>query len=72
MRSITVTTAKEITEKDLKKITQYLDKKYGDYSVKYVVEDELVGGIIIFDGEKIYDGSIRGQLTRILNKTKGQ
>ena len=72
MRSITVTTAKEITEKDLKKITQYLDKKYGDYSVKYVVEDELVGGIIIFDGEKIYDGSIRGQLTKIMNKTKGQ
>lgn len=72
MRNITVTTAKEITEKDLKKITQYLDKKYGEYSVNYVVEDELVGGIIIFDGEKIYDGSIRGQLTKIMNKTKGQ
>ncbi len=71
MRNITVTTAKEITEKDLKKITQYLDKKYGEYSVNYVVEDELVGGIIIFDGEKIYDGSIRGQLTSVMNKLKG-
>ena len=71
MRNITVTTAKEITEKDLKKITQYLDKKYGEYSVNYVVEDELVGGIIIFDGEKIYDGSIRGQLISVMNKLKG-
>ena len=61
----------QITEKDLKKITQYLDKKYGEYSVNFVVEDELVGGIIIFDGEKIYDGSIRGQLTSVMNKLKG-
>jgi F0F1-type ATP synthase delta subunit len=41
---------------------------FGEISVSYHIDDAIIGGIIIFDGEKIYDGSIRTQLNNIKEK----
>ena len=40
-------------------------------TVDYVVNDEIVGGIIVFDGDKVYDGSVAKQLDVLRERIKG-
>ncbi len=43
-----------------------------DYTVKTEVDTSLVGGMVIYAGGFRYDYSIKGQLSRIVNKLKSQ
>ena len=45
----------------------FLTDKYGDHSAVYHVDDSLLGGIVIFDGEKVYDGSLKNKLRSLKN-----
>lgn len=72
MTKITITSGTELTNKDMKNIESYLKEKYADFVVNYVVENSLIGGIVIFDGEKIYDASLQGQLNRLVEDIKNK
>ena len=68
MIKLTITTSMEISDEEKAKIEKVFAKKYNEeiYPV-YLIDDAIIGGIIVFDGEKVYDGSIRNQLNRLNN-----
>lgn len=68
MTNLTLTTAIELSEAQKVEIEKKLVKKYGKFSVLYRVNAALIGGIIIFDGDMVYDGSISTQLEKIKEK----
>ena len=69
MIKLTITTSVELSDNEKNGLEKRLMKKYGDYfRTDYHVDDDLIGGIIIFDGEKVYDGSIRTQLEKFKEK----
>ena len=72
MTKIVVTSGTKLSEKDIKRIETYLTATYKEYEVKYIVEDSLIGGITIFDGSKVFDASISGQLKRLAESAKGK
>ena len=71
MREITVTSAVCLDDKQKSLLESYFNDKYGIYTVKYLVNDALICGVVIFDGEKIYDGSIINKLRRMGEHLKG-
>ncbi len=71
MTKITVTAAFPLTDEQKAVLENKFSDKYGEYTVRYVVNDALIGGIIIFDGERVYNGSISGRLERLREKLKG-
>ena len=71
MTKLTVTTAKALSAEKRSALEKEFFTKYGDCSVDYVVNDEIVGGIIVFDGDKVYDGSVAKQLDVLRERIKG-
>ena len=71
MTKLTVTTAFPLKEEKKAALEKEFAVKYGDFSVEYVVNDAIIGGMIIFDGEKIYNGSVQKQLETLHEKVKG-
>lgn len=65
MTKLTITTSIELTDAKKTQIQKALAAKYGRAKTYFRVDDALIGGIIIFDGEKVYDGSLRNQLDKI-------
>jgi F0F1-type ATP synthase delta subunit len=70
MSKITITTNIELTKEKKAEIISQLEKKYGDADYVFHVDYEIIGGIMLFDGDKIYDGSIRTQLEIFKEKIK--
>lgn len=68
MINLTITTAIELSEEQKLECEKKLAEKYGKFRAVYRVNDSLIGGIIIFDGDKVYDGSISTQLKKIKEK----
>lgn len=68
MTKLTITTSVELIDEEKDKLEKRLAKKYGKFKTEYHVDDDLVGGIIIFDGDKVYDGSVRKQLDKLKEK----
>ncbi|MBQ9369668.1 MAG: F0F1 ATP synthase subunit alpha [Clostridia bacterium] len=60
MAEIIVTSAKPLDEKKRKRIIEQL--RADASSVTFLVDESLIGGIIISDGTKVLDGSVRGKL----------
>ena len=48
----------------MKKIADFV-KRHNCYSVDYIIDENIIGGIIIQIGDVIYDGSVRGRLENI-------
>lgn len=71
MTKLTVTTAKPLSEKQRVFAEKNFAEKYGDFTVEYLVDDALVGGMIVFDGDTVYDGSVSGHLGAMLDRIKG-
>lgn len=71
MKKLTVTTAKPLSDKQRAFAEKSFAEKYGDFTVEYLVDDALVGGIVVFDGDTVYDGSVSKQLGTILERIKG-
>ena len=71
MTKLTVTTATALSEGKKAELEKEFAAKYKAFTVDYVVNDAIIGGMVLFDGEKIYDGSVSRQLGRILDGVKG-
>ena len=62
MTNVHVTTAMPLSDAMRDKVEAWLNAKYGQYTVKYHLDESLLGGIVIFDGDTVYDGSIKSKL----------
>ena len=60
MNKFVVTSAKELTAEQKKKIAAELKAELS--SVSFAVDEALIGGIVISDGEKILDASVKSKL----------
>jgi len=73
-KRIIITTAKILDEGEQEAITTFFATKLGidksEIDISFLVNDEIIGGMIVFDGEKLYDGSIRHRLEKIKSKIK--
>lgn len=54
-----------LSDEEKEALEKKLAQKYGKFNTEYHVDDELIGGIIIFDGDKVYDGTVRSKLDRM-------
>lgn len=68
MTKLTITTSVALSNQEKAALEQRFVKKYGEFTTDYYVDDEIIAGIIIFDGDKVYDGSIRTQLDKMREK----
>ncbi|MBO5525219.1 MAG: F0F1 ATP synthase subunit delta [Clostridia bacterium] len=68
-RKLTVTTARPLTEAEQKRVVDVFSAKYDEpIEPDYIIDDSLIGGIMIFDGKTVYDGSIKSKIERIKEK----
>jgi F0F1-type ATP synthase delta subunit len=68
MRKLTITTSIELSPEKKADIENKLRGKYGKIQAIYRIDEAIVGGIIIFDGEIAYDGSLKNQLAKLKDK----
>ena len=68
MADIIVTSAKPLDEERKQRIIKQL--RADSASVTFLVDETLIGGIIISDGTKVLDGSVRGKLREASESAK--
>ena len=63
-----IVAAKELDESEIGNITEKYKKMYSADKVKFTfdVDKELLGGVKVIIGNKVYDGSLKTQLRRML------
>lgn len=63
----TVTSVRPLTEEEVKALSQAFAKKLGkkDLHIENKVDSNLLGGIKLRVGNRIYDGSLQGKLERL-------
>lgn len=71
MRKITVKTSITLNIAQRKKLEDFLSARYADdeVTVSYVEEENLIGGIIVEDGETVYDVSVASTLFSFYNRS---
>ncbi|MBD1372131.1 F0F1 ATP synthase subunit delta [Hazenella sp. IB182357] len=68
-----VTSAFPLSEDDKKQIVNTFEPKIGKtLSIKEVVNSDLLGGIIVQIGDRLYDGSLKSKLTRFQKDLQGK
>lgn len=72
--NITIITALPISQVQIGNISENFRKVYNSSSVKAAVEIDptLIGGVKVAIGDKLYDGSIKGKLSRLQSILAGQ
>lgn len=65
MTKIHISTSVALSPTMHDKVEAWLTQRYGEHASVYHVDAALIGGIVIFDGEKVYDGSIKGKLNQL-------
>ena len=60
-RHITIKTAIAMTSNDIDTLTQALPELQGA-TIRNEIDNEIIGGLVIVDGSKIVDMSIKGRL----------
>ncbi len=65
MKKLVVTTAIKFDDNEKAEFENRLTAVFGPSEAEYHVDEELLGGVIIFDGSTVYDGSIKNKLERI-------
>lgn len=67
IRAIEVTSATELSSAQIKKIEKVFLSKHNGENVEFVykIDKELIGGILVVDGDKYYDGTMRSQIDKI-------
>lgn len=68
---ITVTSARELTAKQKKFIENILSSKANSkIEVTYLINEDLLGGIMIRRGEEVIDNTLRGRLEQLSEQVK--
>ncbi|MDE5593380.1 MAG: F0F1 ATP synthase subunit delta, partial [Clostridiales bacterium] len=64
---IQVSSATELKDEQKRKLQQVFCAKHKGESVEFVytIDKELIGGILVVDGDKYYDGTLRSQIDNI-------
>lgn len=70
MKKLVVTTANEFNDAERKEFESKLTAVFGSCEAEYHVDEELLGGVIIFDGSTVFDGSLKSKLERISDALK--
>lgn len=65
MKKLVVTLARQFSEEERVSFEKKLFGVFGEGVVEYHLDEELIGGIIVYDGENVYDGSLRHKLQKI-------
>ncbi len=66
-----ITSAFELSEEQLEKITGSLKGRYGDsLTVEQVIDKSLIGGFSIKCGDEVTDYSVKGKLEKLRNQIK--
>jgi len=62
-----VTTREKLGEAELKKMKQYVAKKYQakDVVLKNIVDESVKGGFVLKVGDEVVDGSVKGRLEEL-------
>ncbi len=69
MIKLTVTSAKVLPPEIREKVESVFSAKLKkEITAEYLIDETLIGGIIVFDGERVYDGSVRSKLEKIRNE----
>lgn len=66
-RVIEVSSAKQLAPIEIKRIEKFFSSKHKREKVEfsYKIDKQLIGGILVVDGDKYYDGTVRSQLDKI-------
>ena len=68
---VLITSAFELTDEQLKKVTDSLRGRYGDsLTVEQVIDKSLIGGFSIKCGDEVTDYSVKGKLEKLRNQIK--
>ena len=68
---VLITSAFELTDEQLKKVTDSLKVRYGDsLTVEQVIDKSLIGGFSIKCGDEVTDYSVKGKLEKLRNQIK--
>ncbi len=67
MARIYVTSTAELSATEVKRVEKLFSAKHKGESVEFVykIDKELLGGILVVDGDKFYDGTLRSQIDKI-------
>ncbi len=59
-----IVTRKKLGEAELKKTKSYIKERYGakEVIVKNIIDENIMGGVIVRVGDEVMDGSIAGRL----------
>ena len=64
-KTIHVTVSMAPSNATKKKIENWLTDRYGDHATTWHIDDSILGGIIIFDGDTVFDGSLRSKIIKL-------
>ncbi|MDE6294018.1 MAG: F0F1 ATP synthase subunit delta, partial [Clostridiales bacterium] len=64
---IQVSSAAELSAEQKRKIQDVFSSKHRGEKIEFVysIDKELIGGILVVDGDKYYDGTLRSQIDNI-------
>ncbi|MBQ1948250.1 MAG: F0F1 ATP synthase subunit delta [Clostridia bacterium] len=69
MTNLTVTSAMELSMDIRKEIEEKFSGMLRDtVCAEYLIDEKLLGGIVVFDGTRVYDGSVRTKLENLREK----
>ena len=68
---VTITSARELTDKQLDDLTKSIEKKFNAKAAPTVkIDEKLIGGVKIQVGDQVYDGSLRSKLDALRKHLK--
>lgn len=70
MKKLVVTTAIKFEGEEKRELERKLTATFGSSEIEYHVDEELLGGVVVFDGTTVYDGSLKTKLDSISNVLK--
>lgn len=65
MKKLVVTLPYQYSAEEEQTLRGKLIACFGEREIEYHVDEEIIGGIIVFDGDTVYDGTIRSKLRSV-------
>lgn len=67
VRTIDITSAAPLSDKERARVEKIFSEKHAGEEISFVykIDRDILGGILVVDGDKFYDGTLRSQLDKI-------